>query len=87
MFKALSTTQTGDWFRKQPVDINHTKQKILRKTSKLLTPKTLHSVAPLLSNNTYISDAKGKASVLKETFFSGRHRDGLETGQMHEIVV
>ena len=87
LFKALITTQTNDWFRKQLEDINHTKQKdFWQKTSKLLTPKTSHSIAPLLRDR-HIFDEKEKAAVLKETFFSGKHLDGMKTDQMHETVV
>ena len=55
--------------------------------SKLMKDKTDSGVAPLFKNNAFQFESKDKAGILRETFFTGKHLEGIAFNEDHQVLV
>ena len=55
--------------------------------NKLKRDETDSGVAPLFKNDKFHFESKDKASILRETFFTGKHLEGIAFNEDHKVLV
>ena len=87
-FRTLMQDKFNEYFKNTIDMLNDTRSKdFWNNTNEQMKAKTDSGVAPLFKNDKFHFESEDEAGILRETFFTGKHLEGLAFNEDHKVLV